>query len=220
MVVASTGRWVSHLSPLSSTPKNQIKRRSGRTARTKRLPQLGEWIVAATSAKQYPNELTATFRLPQATSFVVASSGVISSQVAASFSNIPNFSARFGSTFEECRIIKVEFKISALSPGCPGVSAFYLTTSNTAPTLALAQDRVEKLLENNSNNSRCQSKLCFKPKTFENLTWTPIGSSAPTPCYLSIYTDPSDYGSSSDNDPATAFIIEPFLTVQFRGATV
>lgn len=146
---------------------------------------------------------------------------MISDVVAASFLLIPNFSTRFGSTFEECRIIKVEFKISALTPACPGVTAFYLTTSPTTPTLALAQDRVELLLENNSNNSRGQNKLCFKLKTFENLTWSPINaSSAPNTCYLSIYTDPSDYGSSSIDTPRTGFLIEPFLTVQFRGSTV
>ncbi len=141
------------------------------------------------------------------------STGLIAGVYTIETSNISGFSVRFGSTFDEYRILSAKFMIRSMSVST-GVSVVWFDEkSNSSPTSNEASERIGQRICNTS--SRPDPKpMTWRARDLLDLQYTPIGTVS-TPAFLKLYTDNANWGS-----PTTAtllWILEPIITIEFRG---
>ncbi len=141
--------------------------------------------------------------------------GVISSVYTISASNITGFATRFGSTFDEYRILKCHFRITAIA-AASGLSKFWFDEkSNAAPTVNESMERTSKPLMNTNANAKSQNlSMIWVPRDLLDLEYIAIGTTT-TPAYLKVYTDAANWGAPIV--VANIWILEPIYTVEFRG---
>lgn len=141
--------------------------------------------------------------------------GVISSVYTVSSSAITGFATRFGSTFDEYRILKCQFRITAIA-AASGLSKFWFDEkSNTAPTLNESFERTSKPMMNTNANMKSQNTtMVWVARDLLDLEYVAIGT-ATTPAYLKVYTDAANWGAPIV--AANVWIIEPIFTIEFRG---
>jgi hypothetical protein len=140
--------------------------------------------------------------------------GVIANVDTISIADISGFTTRFGSTFDEYRILGATFKIRPTGVN-PGITRFWFDEKSSAtPTVDDSYERVGLTLSNNSSDSRASTSMTWKARDLLDLQYTPIGT-ASTPAYFKIYTDNASYAS-----PATVLPLwfrQVDLLVEFRG---
>jgi hypothetical protein len=140
--------------------------------------------------------------------------GVIASYIYVGKGNITGFASRFGSTFDEYRILGADVKITPLSASV-GVTKFWWDEkADASPTANEAQERVSTPLAN-TNASAASSKIMrWRARDLLDLEYTPIGTDV-KPAFFKVYTDTSTWGA-----PTTVtdlWLIEPRFIVEFRG---
>jgi hypothetical protein len=141
-------------------------------------------------------------------------SGLLAANYSVGASNIPTFSTRFASTFDEYRIIKANVRVRPVSAGS-GVSRFFFNEESTSnPNATDAADRVGWELSNSNANSSSTRDFKWSPRDIDDLVFTSTGTLV-NPVYFKIYTDNATYGA-----PIVAtqlWVISAELTVEFRG---
>jgi hypothetical protein len=165
--------------------------------------------------RAYPTQNTNQLVIPgaQLTVSTTVTTGVIATALTVSAGNISNFTARFGSLYEEYRIVRVKFMFKCFSSTNPGLLTHWVDEKQSAaPTLAEAA--VKSKLQF-SASSPSPHVLTWTAQDPLDLQYIDIGTTNVTVCTYKVYSDNAAYGSSI---VATAYgTIVPTYYIQFRG---
>lgn len=140
--------------------------------------------------------------------------GVISTILPIRASQIFNFAARFGTTFEEYRIVRAQIKIQNFSSTNSGVFTHWIDEKDfvTAPTAAEAQQKSDRRF---SCASPSPHSLEWRARDPLDLQYIDIGTSSTILAAYKIYTDSPNFGSSPVVTPYAE--ITGKFWIQFRG---
>lgn len=140
--------------------------------------------------------------------------GVIASVYSISSAAITGFATRFGSTFDEYRILKAVFRITPVSASTGISKMWFDEKSNSAPTVNESLERTSQPMANTNANSKSCNRMTWVARDLLDLQYLPIGT-ATTVVNHKVYTDSGNWAAPI---AVTAlWIIEPILTVEFRG---
>jgi len=127
---------------------------------------------------------------------------------------ILGFSTRFGSTFDEYRIVGTDARMTPLS-ATSGVSKVWFDEKNTAnPTANEAQERTSTPLVNSNANARAVRVFRWRARDLLDLQYTAIGTSV-TPVSFKVYTDTASWAAPATVTPL--WLLELILYFEFRG---
>jgi hypothetical protein len=139
----------------------------------------------------------------------------LSATLSCKLSDTPN-SANFCAVYDEYRILKIKFFITALNPAMVGSTKVYIDENDaTVPNSASAAARVGALLPNASANPKSYRVMTWSAKDYTDLSYTSTGSPSFSPCFLKLFTNSTEYGTP--NSGGDAFEVMYTMTVQFRG---
>jgi hypothetical protein len=139
--------------------------------------------------------------------------GLINSVYTVSTANISSFATRFGSTFDEYRIVQADLTMRLFSSTNPGVIQCWFDEQSTAvPTLVEAEERYISSVSAGAVESKPRWRwTCSDPK---DLQYQPIGTSY-VPVTFKFFTNNANFGSSIV--ATDYFEIESRFRMQFRG---
>jgi len=140
-------------------------------------------------------------------------SGVYANTVPLAVDSIPNFFARFAA-FQEARVVGARSKLLLFSSTQPGVLTHWFESGDdiSTPTYANSRNQLVKRINNSQING---SFLSYVPHDPEELDWKQMLLASGTVAgNYNIYTDGTNYGSSTDTTLGT---IQLDLHVQLRG---
>jgi len=139
--------------------------------------------------------------------------GIIATVNAVTSAAVTSFSTRFGSTFNEYRIVRCRWKIRFFSSTNPGVVQFWVDEqSSSVPTLVEARERYTRTLSASSVESR--SEIAWTCSDPADLAYQAIAATS-IPATLKFYTDNAVFGSSVV--ATDYFEVSPEFEFQFRG---
>jgi len=123
------------------------------------------------------------------------------------------WATRYATLFREYRILKVFFRIKALSANIGQTEVTIDEVNGTVPTLALMEDQGYVSVNNAvGSNDTCYAQ--WRVNDLAEAAWK-LTTASMTPCYLKIYTD-----NATLNTPAAAttkFDVRATYTIAFRG---
>lgn len=166
--------------------------------------------------RAYAGQQGVQFRLPATPTKLITTvtTGVIANAIGITIGQITGFATRFGSTFDEYRILGADVRIRPVTAST-GVSVMFFDEKSTAvPTANEAQERTGKRIPNSNANEKSDTVMRWRAKDLLDLQYTAIGSSV-TPVTFKVYTDTTTWGA-----PIAAtdlWVIEPDYIVEFRG---
>jgi len=144
-----------------------------------------------------------------------ANSIPLASSLGINTGNILNFNARFGSTFDECRILEVRFEVRPCSSNNTGSTVMWVEPiSNAVPTATLAQTNAVVEFSNGGNDKVI--KYTYRPADYAYLDFIPCSTTTANIGYLNFYTDTTNFGSYTIANN-TLFVLRAHYCVQFRG---
>lgn len=169
------------------------------------------------NVRSYPTQPLTTLVVPSLPSKISTPGGGVALAVSYQANaplNVPQWTTRFQTLFEEYRIIRLIARINLFSSTTPGTLVTYWDekTPFTAPTLAAATERRARQVSNSSVTRPLVLK--WKARDLLDLQYTPIASSS-TPVSLCIYTDNAVLGApTAATDIGT---VDFEYHIQFRG---
>ncbi len=195
---------------MQQRPKSKRSAKSGRQMRSLQVAR----ELSDTDA--YVGQQRSTLRLegtPQLLSTTVTT-GVIANVTTLGPVNITGFATRFGSTFDEYRILGADIRITPVSASA-GVSKCWIDEkSNSTPTANESQERTSWPLANTNANSKSQTIVKWRARDLLDLQYTSVGSNS-QPAYFKLYTDSATWGAPIV--VTQLWLIEPTFIVEFRG---
>jgi hypothetical protein len=163
----------------------------------------------------YKGQQKVTLKIPGTPTLLTTTvtTGVIASAIPVSTGSTIGFSTRFGSTFDEYRILACDWVVRPVAAST-GVSVMFIDEkSSSVPTANEATERIGERIPN-TNGANNSKVLRWVARDLIDLQYTAIGTAAPA-AYLKVYTDSFTWGAPV---VATAlWIIEPMFTIEFRG---
>lgn len=139
--------------------------------------------------------------------------GVIATAYGINTSQIQAFATRFGSTFDEFRIVQANMTLSLFSSTNAGLILTFIDENSTAaPSIAEARERTQKTISASAVDRNLT--LTWIAADPADLLYTPIANSF-TPATFKVYTDNANFGSSIV--ATDYFEITCQFRVQFRG---
>jgi hypothetical protein len=140
--------------------------------------------------------------------------GVATSAYTLGSAGILGFATRFGSTFDEYRVLGADVRITPLSASV-GVSKMWFDEKSTAtPTSNEAQERTCVPLANTNAMSSSRKIMRWRARDLLDLQYSPIGT-ATTPATFKVYSDNANFGASVVATPL--WLVEPVFVIEFRG---
>jgi hypothetical protein len=140
--------------------------------------------------------------------------GVLAQSYAVSTAAITSFATRFGTTFDEYRILGVKMRVRPINVAS-GVSVMFFDEKATgAPTLPNAQERTLSLFPNTNASSQDIITLVWRARDLLDLQYTAIGTVV-QPVTFKGYTDSTNYGAPIAATPI--WLVEPEFEFEFRG---
>jgi hypothetical protein len=140
--------------------------------------------------------------------------GLIAYSQPLSSAAIAGFSTRFGSTFDEYRIVGAQVRLTPVTPTTGVSKAWFDEKSTSAPTSNESQERTSIPLSNSSSNSRSSHTFRWRAKDLLDLQYSAIGTDY-TPVSFKVYTDNASWGSPIA--VTSIWILEPIFLIEFRG---
>lgn len=140
--------------------------------------------------------------------------GVIASSLSVSSDRIAGFSTRFGSTFDEYRILGVRMAIIPLAVSVGMTNFWFDEKSSATPTNTESLERVGKRIPNNSADPKSCATLVWRAKDLLDLQYTAIGTVA-APVYFKTYTDTTNFGAPIVSQPM--WLLNFQIDFEFRG---
>jgi hypothetical protein len=189
-------------------PRKQNKKNSRRAMST---------VSRFDDAPSYSGQARFRVTLPAAPLLLrtTVTTGQIASSAEIKAEAVTGFADRFGSTFDEYRIVKCKVLIRPVSAST-GVSVMMFDEKNIGPpTSTESQERVGKRLANTNANSRSFCEMTWVARDLLDLNYSPIDSTDVIPVAFKTYTDATLWGA-----PVVAtdlWIIEPEITFEFKG---
>jgi hypothetical protein len=182
------------------------KRKHSRTSISKQL----------SDSQAYPGQQKVKLTLPGIPIIysTTVTTGVISAIYPIDKTQILDFALRFGSTFDEYRILGANMKIRALNMASGITSMFFDEKSFAVPSSNDAQERTSRLITNNSSDPKSVTTMRWSARDLLDLQYTAIGTLY-LPVTFKIYTDSTNWGS-----PVTVtqlFLVACDLIIEFRG---
>ncbi len=198
------------LRPNSTIKKNSNKRKSSRKG--------GQLSVRRqlSDGPAYAGQQRAILQLEAAPTLLTTTvtTGVIASVYTISSAAITGFSTRFGSTFDEYRILLCRFRITPVTASTGVSKMWFDEKSSSAPTVNESLERTSIPFANTNASSKSSKIMIWSARDLLDLQYIPIGTSTAV-AYHKVYTDAGNWGAPI---AATAiWIIEPVITVEFRG---
>jgi len=140
--------------------------------------------------------------------------GAIAQVFAINAANIQtNFHGYFNSVFQEYRIRKVVFHVTAASPS-GGATLFRFEEKNSgSPTLNEMANSASTLVTNNSGNSKSTFTMTWIARDLVDLGFEQI-TTDPNSAFFKIFTDVVDFNSPISTN---LWIFRPVATIEFRG---
>lgn len=189
-----------------------------RSSRSSKISQKSRNIIARSlsDGQSYAGQSKFRVTLPGVPQIITttAATGVNSTAFQIAFGDILGFATRFGSTFDEYRILGANVRVQATAVSTGLTKFFFDEKSTSAPTANESQERVGVLLDNNSSNSKSSTMMRWRARDLLDLQYTAIASSV-TPCTFKIYTDAVNWAA-----PVSAtnlFIVTIDIMFEFRG---
>lgn len=141
--------------------------------------------------------------------------GVISAKIDVQSSAIANFATKFGSLFEEYRIVKAVFATKLFNSTSPGLITSWVDEKNaSSPTLAEAIAKSSNQNSFNASSINRTRTLTWTPHDPLDLQYIAIGANTVVSTFKA-YTDNINFGSSAVALPY--FAVYTTYTIQFRG---
>lgn len=180
--------------------------------------QRGPFSVRAelSDSVAYPGQQVAKLKLQGAAAQLstTVTTGVIAYAQPISQGAIAGFSTRFGSTFDEYRIVGVDVRLTPLAASTGVSKVWFDEKSTSAPTSNESQERTSNPLANSNANARSVRVFRWRARDLVDLQYTAIGTSV-TPVTFKLYTDNTSWGAPT---AVTAlWVLEPIFYIEFRG---
>jgi hypothetical protein len=185
-------------------------RRPRRKQNVNRIPQ------TLSDGPAYAGQQSTTLTLPGQSALLTTTvtTGVIAHVVSLSFAATQGFSTRFGSTFDEARLLGVNVVIRPIAAST-GVTVFFFDEkSSAAPALIDAQERRGLRLANTNASERSGAVMRWRARDLVDLEYSPIGSAASV-VFFKAYTDLANYGAPIA--VTNLWTLDYELIVEFRG---
>jgi len=129
-------------------------------------------------------------------------------------SQITGFSTRFGSTFDEYRILAARFRVTPVSASV-GVSKFWFDEKTfSTPTANEAQERNSVNLANTNTMASSRKTMRWVARDLLDLEYQQMGVTT-TSAAFKVYTDTASWGAPTAVTPL--WLVEPEFTIEFRG---
>jgi len=146
---------------------------------------------------------------------VTTAGGSIAQVFAINAANIQtNFHGYFNSVFQEYRIRRVKFFITAISAGAPGASFFRFEEKNSgSPTLNEMANSASVFKSNNGNTSASTFTMTWTARDLVDLGFEQI-TTDPNSAFLKIFTDSTDMAAPNST---YLWAFRPVATIEFRG---
>ena len=134
-------------------------------------------------ARSYAGQAVWRMRLPAIPSLLstTVTTGVIASSYSVSTTNIAGFSSRFGSTFDEYRIVSAKVLIRPVSASTGISVCFFDEKSGSNPTQSESTERVGQRICNSNAAAKAVTQMSWTARDLLDLNFTPIGTSVTTP---------------------------------------
>jgi hypothetical protein len=170
-------------------------------------------MIQSTAMSSYYGANPVTIKLTaQNPVFTTVSTGVGSLGLPISFAGVGNGTLRFGTAFDEVRVLSATVRINPLTASNGFTSFFWSEKSLGTLSIAQVTQRTTRDIVN-SNGAGGNYVMNWKSDGFQDLSWDPL--SAPVPAaYFYAFTDPS-FGTPAAT--TLLFVIQVELTCQFRG---
>jgi hypothetical protein len=141
-------------------------------------------------------------------------SGVCQYALPLSTAQITGFATRFGSTFDEYRILSVTMKVRAVSIATGISCTWFDEKSNASPTVNECYERTHLTVPNNNADPKSQFPMSWRAKDLLDLQYSPIATVS-TPAYWKIYSDAANFGAPVAVTPL--WYVESDFLIEFRG---
>lgn len=140
--------------------------------------------------------------------------GVINVTFPLSFAGVPNGATRYGTAFDEQRLLSCSIRIIPLSAS-NGITAFFFSEKplTGAATAVMASQRNSRYISNSNGSGNSNYVMNWKADGFLDLSWDPVLTSVPA-AYFTAYTE-SSFGSPTVAGPA--FMVQICYRFQMRG---
>jgi hypothetical protein len=164
----------------------------------------------------YANQPLATLIVPYAPVrlSVAVTTGLLAQSFQLDLTLVTNWSGRFPTLFEECRIVKARAIIDFFTSSNPGLLKAYWDEKVpfTTPTVTSVSER--STFQSSLGGVDRPLVMTWVPKNLNDLQYS-VTSSPNIPAALCLYTDNANFGSPIVQQSVAALSIE--YTVQFRG---
>jgi len=128
------------------------------------------------------------------------------------------FTARFGATFDEFRILGCHVEVHAVSTLVFGLLKLWFDEKTSAnPTSNESQERIADTMCLNASSPSSGRHMTWYAKDLLDLQYTPIGTITTTPVYWKCYTDTANWAYTPNTVITAVAIAQPTLIVEFRG---
>jgi hypothetical protein len=141
--------------------------------------------------------------------------GVISSAYPVEASEIVGFATRFGSTFDEYRILGADVRVTPVSASTGVSKMWFDEKSPSAPTSNESQERTVVPLANTNAMASSRKTFRWRARDLLDLQYTAIGTTSVNPVSFKVYTDNALYGAPVA--VTNLWLIEPVMIIEFRG---
>jgi len=132
--------------------------------------------------------------------------GVIASAISINFGQVTGFLTRFNSTFDECRILGCDVRITPVSASSGVSKMWFDEKSSSTPTANEAQERTAMPLANTNTMSKSRTLMRWRARDLLDLQYNAVSATA-TPVTFKVYTDLATWGAPA---AVTAlWLIEP-----------
>jgi len=191
--------------------RNKTRPRGGRRTNIARrlVPTQGDRAA-------YAGQQIAIMDVPGDVRLAISTAGNAIAQVfAINAANIQtNFHGYFNSVFQEYRIRRVVFHITAITAGAPGASFFRFEEKNSGtPTLNEMANSTSVFKPNNGNNANSTFTMTWTARDLVDLGFEQI-TTDPNSAFFKIFTDAADLGAPASTN---LWAFRPVATIEFRG---
>jgi len=195
---------------------DQSRRRSRPNRRNRRrVPLTRRYVSTQGDGPSYQGQQLAILDIPGDV-FLVATNGggTLATSIPINPASLcANFHGNLNNTFQEYRIRRVVFAITAVTDAI-GATLFRWEEKNAAiPTLADMENSTSLMVVNSNHNPRSNFTMTFTPRDIIDLPFNQINTD-PSIAYLKVYSDTLHMISPISTD---LFIVRPVMRVEFRG---
>jgi len=128
---------------------------------------------------------------------------------------ITGFATRFGSTFDEYRILGVDAEALAVSPSTGATVMWFDEKDDNNPTANASLERTASVVLNTNTQPKSRITRSWRARDLLDLQYTPIGTTNVVPVAFKIYTDNVNWGAPITVTPL--WIIRLKFHIEFRG---